>query len=88
MPLGQPKWSANRSATFANWASNGYPLGTATAPAPDAMPFAAAPPARLRKNRKLSVEIEVLDQEELGGPFPLSRAGDPTINARLLLEEP
>ncbi|WP_316528361.1 tyrosinase family protein [Kitasatospora brasiliensis] len=40
-------WSAERSQTFKNWIVNGYPLGTATPPAP--APPAAQPPARLRK---------------------------------------
>jgi hypothetical protein len=48
MPLGGPKWSANRIQTFTNWVSNGYPLGTAT---PQAAPeLAAAPASRVRKN--------------------------------------
>jgi tyrosinase len=38
-------------------------------------------------DRKLSVEIEVPSQEEMGKRFPLSQAGNPSINARLLLEE-
>ncbi|MDB5071712.1 MAG: tyrosinase family protein [Candidatus Eremiobacteraeota bacterium] len=39
------------------------------------------------QGRKMSVAIEVPDQEEVGAAFPLSQAGNPTINARLLLEE-
>jgi tyrosinase len=39
------------------------------------------------QGRKLSVAIEVPHDKEIGGSFPLSRAGNPTINARLLLEE-
>jgi tyrosinase len=39
------------------------------------------------QGRKLSVAIEVPNQEEIGAAFPLSQAGNPTINARLLLEE-
>jgi tyrosinase len=38
-------------------------------------------------DRKLSVEIDVLGQEEIGTHFPLSQAGNPTVNARLLLED-
>jgi hypothetical protein len=38
-------------------------------------------------DRKLSVEIEVLYDEETGRRFPLSQAGNPTVNARLLLED-
>ena len=38
-------------------------------------------------DRRLSVEIEVLGHGEIGARFPLSQAGDPTINARLLLED-
>ena len=48
MPLGRPKWSANRVQTFANWVSNGYPLGTAT---PQEVPAAmAVSGGRVRKN--------------------------------------
>jgi tyrosinase len=38
-------------------------------------------------DRKLSVEIEVPGHEEIGARFPMSQAGNPTINARLLLED-
>jgi hypothetical protein len=38
-------------------------------------------------DRKLSVEIEVPSQAEAGKRFPLSAAGNPTVNARLLLED-
>jgi tyrosinase len=38
-------------------------------------------------DRKLSVAIEVPTQEEMGARFPISQAGNPTINARLLLED-
>jgi tyrosinase len=38
-------------------------------------------------DRKLSVEIELPTHEEIGTRFPLSQAGNPSINARLLLEE-
>lgn len=39
-------------------------------------------------DRSLSVEIEpVVGFEEIGPRFPLARAGNPTINARLLLED-
>jgi len=38
-------------------------------------------------DRKLSVEIDVVGQEGIGASFPLSQAGDPTINVRLLLED-
>jgi tyrosinase len=44
------------------------------------------PPEQLL-DRKLSVEIEVPSQEQEGKRFPLSTAGNPTINARLLLED-
>jgi hypothetical protein len=37
--------------------------------------------------RKLSVQIEVPEHEALGKKFPLSAVGNPTINARLLLQE-
>ena len=37
-------------------------------------------------DRKLSIEIEVPTHEEIGARFPLSQAGNPTINARLLLQ--
>jgi tyrosinase len=38
-------------------------------------------------DRKLSVQIDVVGQEDIGASFPLSQAGDPTINVRLLLED-
>jgi hypothetical protein len=38
-------------------------------------------------DRKLSVEIHVPSQKEIGTQFPLSQAGNPTINARLLLAD-
>jgi hypothetical protein len=38
-------------------------------------------------DRKLSVTIEVPTQEEMGTEFPLSQAGNPSINARLLLDD-
>jgi hypothetical protein len=38
-------------------------------------------------DRALSVEIEVPGQKEMGARFPLAQAGNPTINARLLLDE-
>jgi tyrosinase len=38
-------------------------------------------------DRKLSVAIEVPDHEGIGKRFPLSSVGNPTINARLLLED-
>ncbi len=38
-------------------------------------------------DRKLSIEIEVPGQEEIGARFPLSQVGNPTINARLLLDD-
>lgn len=38
-------------------------------------------------DRHLSVEIHVPGQEEMGTRFPLAQAGNPTINARLLLDE-
>ncbi len=38
-------------------------------------------------DRRLSVEIDVLGHEGIGARFPLSQAGNPTINARLLLED-
>ena len=39
-------------------------------------------------DRKLSVAIDVMNLEGMGGTsFPLSSAGNPTINARLLLED-
>ncbi len=38
-------------------------------------------------DRTLSVEIEVPGHQEIGTSFPLSRAGNPTINARLLLDD-
>ena len=38
-------------------------------------------------DRKLTVEIHVPSQEEAGTEFPLSQAGNPTINARLLLQD-
>ena len=38
-------------------------------------------------DRQLSIEIEVPRLEESGTQFPLSQAGNPTINARLLLGE-
>ena len=36
-------------------------------------------------DRSLSIEIEVVGQEEIGARFLLSQAGNPTINARLLV---
>lgn len=38
-------------------------------------------------DQKLSIEIEVPGLGDAGTRFPLSQAGDPTINARLLLDE-
>ena len=38
-------------------------------------------------DRKLSVQIDVLGHEGIGAKFPLSQAGNPTINVRLLLED-
>jgi tyrosinase len=38
-------------------------------------------------DRKLSVEIEVPGNEEIGARFPLSQAGNPSVNARLLLDD-
>ena len=38
-------------------------------------------------DRQLSVEIEVPGHEDIGTKFPLSQAGNPTINARLLLHD-
>ena len=38
-------------------------------------------------DKKLTVEIHVPSQAEAGTRFPLSQAGNPTINARLLLED-
>ena len=38
-------------------------------------------------DRKLSVEIEVLGHQDIGPRFPLSQAGNPTVNARLLLDD-
>jgi hypothetical protein len=37
--------------------------------------------------RKLTVEVAVPGHEEIGARFPLSALGNPTINARLLLED-
>jgi tyrosinase len=44
-------------------------------------------PADKILDKKLSVEIDVQSQEAMGTRFPLSSAGNPTINARLLLED-
>lgn len=38
-------------------------------------------------DRRLSVQIEVPGHQEIGASFPLSQAGNPTINARLLLDD-
>jgi len=38
-------------------------------------------------DKTLSVEIEVPGRKDIGDRFPLSRAGNPTINARLLLDD-
>ncbi len=38
-------------------------------------------------DRKLSVAIEVPGHENIGARFPLSQAGNPSINVRLLLED-
>jgi hypothetical protein len=38
-------------------------------------------------DRKLLVQIDVLGHEGIGAKFPLSQAGNPTINVRLLLED-
>jgi hypothetical protein len=38
-------------------------------------------------DRTLSVEIEVPGHREIGTRFPLAQAGNPTINARLLLDD-
>lgn len=38
-------------------------------------------------DRTLSVAIDVRGHEEIGTRFPLAQAGNPTINARLLLED-
>lgn len=37
--------------------------------------------------RRLSVELEVPGQDHIGKRFPMSAVGNPTINARLLLED-
>lgn len=48
MPLGGPRWSANRVQTFMNWITDKFPMGSAQgAPADVAEPSSAA---RLRKN--------------------------------------
>ena len=39
------------------------------------------------RNRDLSVAIEPAGKDWIGGWFPLSRAGNPTVNARFLLED-
>ena len=44
-------------------------------------------PADKILDKKLSVAIDVENQEAMGTRFPLSSAGNPTINARLLLED-
>jgi tyrosinase len=38
-------------------------------------------------DRTLSVEIEVPGHQEIGTRFPLAQAGNPTINARLLIDD-
>jgi hypothetical protein len=38
-------------------------------------------------DRTLSIAIEIPSQEDIGEQFPLSAVGNPTINARLLLED-
>jgi tyrosinase len=38
-------------------------------------------------DRTLSVAIDVRGHEKIGTSFPLAQAGNPTINARLLLED-
>jgi hypothetical protein len=38
-------------------------------------------------DKTLSVEIEVPSRKDIGERFPLSQAGNPTINARLLLDD-
>jgi tyrosinase len=38
-------------------------------------------------DRKLSIAIEIPGHEEIGRRFPLSAVGNPTINARLLIED-
>jgi tyrosinase len=53
------QWDADKSETFKNWMRNGYPLGTATAPA-DTTPSAPGAPARVRK------DVTALDDHELG----------------------
>jgi len=37
-------------------------------------------------DRTLSVQIDVVGHQDIGASFPLSQAGNPTINARLLLD--
>jgi hypothetical protein len=49
MPYGGPRWSDNRVATFLNWITGGFPMGTDTAQVSNLM-AAAAPAARVRKN--------------------------------------
>ncbi|MEA3054044.1 MAG: tyrosinase [Sphingomonadales bacterium] len=44
-------------------------------------------PVEELQGRTLSVAIEVPTHEEEGKAFPLSKAGNPTVNARLLLDE-
>jgi hypothetical protein len=44
-------------------------------------------PAEAVQGKQLSVELHVPSQKEAGTRFPLSKAGDPTINARLLMQE-
>jgi len=39
------------------------------------------------QDRQLSIEIEVPGHDEIGTRFPLSQAGNPTVNARLLLDD-
>jgi hypothetical protein len=38
-------------------------------------------------DKALSVSIEVPNQQHMGPSFPLSEAGDPTVNVRLLIDE-
>jgi tyrosinase len=49
-PDAADKWSADRSQTFKNWIVNGYPIGSASPPAPGPAPTPAPPETRLRKN--------------------------------------
>jgi tyrosinase len=72
-----PQWSANRSQTFKNWITNGYPLGTAT-PTPTETPAPAGDAeTRLRKN---VASLSADEQEQIKAAFSGLMGRDPSAS--------